>query len=248
MSDFPRHYDRRLKTGVLLFLVLIMAVSSCRNQKTALPTYQSENRVMWERINMPVKLKLEAPNHFTISGTATFLRDTSIVFSLRMLGLEVAAIQLDRDSLLVIDKFHKYYLQAPISEISQKLNLTLSDIQNLLLGRVPDYNFSRTNSDFTAEMIESDGQIGLLTISTSGRAPFTIEYGASVETPYGYFAKTLKANGELGKNPLSLTIEWSPDKAKWNEEVPLRKISIGKGYQEINIDNLKRMFSINENF
>ncbi|MCH5320051.1 MAG: DUF4292 domain-containing protein [Paramuribaculum sp.] len=235
-----------LKTVYILFmLAIVMTAGGCGSKKSALSSNVGQNTQSWEKLTMPVKIRLDEPQRFSISGNATFVNDQSIIFSFRMLGMEVAAMQLDRDSLVVLDKFHKYFFKAPISDLSKEVNLQIGDIQQLLLGQIPQtLSLKSKGKGFSAEIIETDGLLKEIKVSVSGKEPFTATYGSLLPTPFGYITESITTSGELGTRPFRLSVEWTPSKAKWNDDVSVRPVTVGKGYKEISVDNLKKMFSI----
>jgi len=123
--------------------------------------YEADNR--WERLRVPVTLRLMQPAKFSISGMATMVRGESMYISLRMLGFEVAQLYVDNDRLIVIDKYHKKYFSEPIADIFKGYGIGIADIQSLLLGH--PFACGRTlasesdlkNFKFTASLPESWG-------------------------------------------------------------------------------------------
>lgn len=89
----------------------------------------------WQAVSMPVKLSLLAPVNGSLSGRATLIRDKQIYISLRMLGIEVAYLYADSDSIYAVDKFHRYYFADETKSLSLRYGVTLANIQDLLTGR-----------------------------------------------------------------------------------------------------------------
>lgn len=237
---------KRAASNILLVALLLCCLTGCHSQKKAVEGatgYQSTSSFEWERLSMPVKIRLEGSQNLSISGTATFIGDESVYFSLRMLGMEVAAMELTRDSIALADKFHKYYLKASWKDVSKELNLQLSDVECLLLGRVPSRSLAKGGRGYTVDMAEKDGMIERIVILVDGKEPFTVDYGKGETTPYGMIAESLKAQTELKGKDMRLTVEWSPGKAKWNSDVAARSLTIGRGYKEIELENIKQIFS-----
>lgn len=90
----------------------------------------------WKNVKVPVKLELESPKRFSISGRASMVRGEAVLISLRMLGFEVAVIYADRDSVYIAEKYHKILYAESLSKFTAAFGLTIEDVQNLLLGRV----------------------------------------------------------------------------------------------------------------
>lgn len=154
----------------------LLAIASCRSQKQSSKTdYTSvthtgeyvsipANQVLgalaantdnnWTAVTMPVKLSMLSPVSASMSGRATLVRDKCMYISLRVLGLEVAYLYADTDSVFAADKVHKMYLAEGLSALSENYGVNLSNFQDMLLGRVFElggHTISETTTDrFTA--------------------------------------------------------------------------------------------------
>ena len=224
-------------------IILCFSLSGCHSQRNAVKSGLEGSVKAWERLSMPVRISLDSPAQFSLSGQAILQRDSMILLSFRMLGFEVAAVQIDQDSALIVDKYHKYFIKTPTSGLARDLGISPSDIQDLLLGRVPTFKIPKGVEDWTIDVVEDQDIIRSISIHTPSYAPLTIEYGDQFNTRYGTIAGSVRAKGALADKTIELQIRWNPASAKWNDEVALRKISIGKGYKEISAENLKNMFS-----
>ena len=153
------HHITRIHTRAFpvlaLALVSVMLLGSCGSKRqatsgtyaateTAFPIISDSEMLLtlaedanadWTALTIPVKLSLTSPASASMSGRATMLRDKSIYISLRVLGMEVAYLYADTDSIYAVDKFHKYYLCENISALQERYGITLGNIQDLLLGR-----------------------------------------------------------------------------------------------------------------
>lgn len=69
----------------------------------------------------------------SISGRVTMIRDRSIYMSLRMIGMEVATVYVNTDSIFATEKLHKQMLA---SDFDKTLGgkLSVGELQGLLLG------------------------------------------------------------------------------------------------------------------
>ncbi len=90
----------------------------------------------WTDVSMPVKIELQAPKRFSVSGKASMVRGRSLDFSLRFLGMEVASLKADRDSVYVLYKLEKIAFAESIGRIAEAYGFDLEDLQCLLLGRI----------------------------------------------------------------------------------------------------------------
>lgn len=89
----------------------------------------------WNDVTLPVKLQLNSPSRFSISGQAKIINGKAILLSLRMLGFEVASVYADDDSIVAVSKIKGVYFSEPVSRLTARYGFSLSDIQALLLGR-----------------------------------------------------------------------------------------------------------------
>lgn len=231
---------RKIVIVLWMFVSLVIA-GGCSSHRKAVT---SESNYGWTRLSLPIKIKIDEPQRFSIGGTATFERDSSVVFSFRMLGMEVAAMQIRSDSVLVVDKYHKQYISAPTEEIVSELNLDMADIQDLLLGRVPTHN-SRRVKNHSITIKESEGMIENISITPENQKPVTIDFSQAVMTDRGKIAEEMSYTGRIGNHPLSISIVWSPEKSKWDADVNVKELSVGRGYKRIPAENLKRMLQQN---
>ncbi len=89
----------------------------------------------WHSVQMPVRASLRTPMSISASGQLTMVHDSLVHLSLRMLGIELAVVSVDRDSVRVFDKFHRYYMAESTAALTGRTGISLADMQNLLLGR-----------------------------------------------------------------------------------------------------------------
>lgn len=139
---------------IALLGLVLLSLGSCRSSKSATghkesTTEQSTEKDLraylgdiysqygdWTDVSMPVKIELQAPKRFSVSGKASMVRGKSLDFSLRFLGMEVASLKADRDSVYVLYKLEKIAFAESIGRISEAYGFDLEDLQCLLLGRM----------------------------------------------------------------------------------------------------------------
>ena len=87
---------------------------------------------------------MQAGGNVKVGGTKTFssamqmrmVRGKAIYISLRpLLGVEVGKIVITNDSVLVVDKYHKRYLNEPLSLITNGIPISVATLQDIFLGR-----------------------------------------------------------------------------------------------------------------
>lgn len=142
---------------ILSLLILTFALAGCRSQKggtstsgvipgegVAIPantalnsryTMLTESWKPWSDVEVGMKVSLSSPAKLNAAGKAWMKRGEWISISVRMLGFEVATLWVDRDSVVAVDKFHKKYISEPTSRLLGDANVTLEDMQDLLMGR-----------------------------------------------------------------------------------------------------------------
>lgn len=169
----------------------------------------------WQNVYMPVRVSVSAPKSMSMSGRVTMVRDSVINLSMRVLGMEVAAVQITPDSVWVVDKFHKLVFSEGTRALLGGRTMTVGQIQALLLG----------TDNVVAEGLSFDNGKG-----TSVQVNF-IDY---VETPGGNIATTVTVDATLPKNRIACSLRWQTDQAIWND--PARTVRFNtnfRGYQRI---------------
>ncbi len=130
------------------------------------------------------------------SGRATLVRDSLIHISLRFFGMEIAQLRADRDSAWLIDKYHKIYTSVPLAKLTAASDMTLADVQELLLGR-------ESLSDLLPE--------------AAGRV--SLETSDPVSSPAGKVAALVQFAAKVKRRDITGALRWDFDRARWN--VPL---------------------------
>lgn len=232
--------------------------------RTILSTYGD-----WERLRMPVNIRMKSPQNVSISGTAILDRDKSVFISLRFLGFEVANIYATNDSVFVVDKYNKQYAAENISQFLGNTPINISNIQNLLIGRVfmlgeratDADKFGKSEFEITSSnswMLIPDKQpsgteygfafspsevLSATIIKSVNHKPVTITFAAPVKTTNGPVSPSVSVNYNTGKKNLNAELVWSPEKASWNSDVELRQPSITSKYRRITTDQIALMLS-----
>lgn len=89
----------------------------------------------WTYLSLPVDFEIASPKHIKLSGRIYMERGKSIYVSLRFLGMEVATLYITGDKIYATEKLHKYYIAENVTELLGGCDLTVADMQGLLLGR-----------------------------------------------------------------------------------------------------------------
>ncbi|MDE7410931.1 MAG: DUF4292 domain-containing protein [Paramuribaculum sp.] len=266
----------------VIIVLAVLALSGCKSQKDfataigyntmSMPVNKSERYSgvvgryrQWERLRLPVNVRINAPTQMSASGTVTMDYGKSILVSMRVLGMEVAVIYVDNDSILIADKFHKRYFSDKVSDLLAGFDVSVSNLQNLLLGRI--FELGKTEvpaspKSFSIDDIGGDSWIMLsesqrfsygfnfnpwnvlfgAVFSVPGHEPVKIEYGKDIETSNGVFATSVDFSTIIKNKAMSATIGWNFDKVKWNDDVELRVPRIGENYRRITAAEVSKMF------
>lgn len=224
----------------------------------------------WERVKIPVTLRLREPKSISVSGNAVMERDKSIMISLRFFGMEIGNIYLTDDSLTAIDKFNKKYVSEAIRPLLGGFPVTISNVQDILLGRpfvagsqlrarelTKDFEIERSGADGGFSLIPRDmppgveygfafsaaGDLMALLVKAGSHQPVTVGYEDSRATQFGPFAGGTSVEASAGKTAIDATLEWNFGKASWDEKVELRRPSVPSNYERVNAQKLIKAFT-----
>lgn len=205
-----------MKNKILTFLlmaVFMTAVQSCRTTRTAATSGGLEGE--WTTLYAPMTIEIEKPMPMSVSGRVTMARNEYIHVSVRMIGMEMAAIYIDSDSVYFVDKYHKYLFAEPLKDVlgSRYGDLSVGDLQEIVLGKkVPGSTGARVApADF-------------------------------VDTPAGRVASVVGFEAEIPHGEIEGRIEWNPKSAKWNEPGRKANFKVPGNYKPITLSGIKSMF------
>lgn len=278
MNNLSRHIR-----SLALVAILIAAFASCRSQKessvTAVPgggttavtpyeTLISSSSPSWTAVRVPFTLRLTSPKEISLGGIATMSRDRSVLLSFRMLGFEVAALQVTGDSLTVIEKMNKQYLTVPVSKALGGFDACVANVQDLLTGRAfllgADSLSLAMASDFTLARADGgrswtlspkrlprlaaysfslspSGRLEALNIVPDSYPEATVAYPSHAATPCGEMASSAAISAEVKDSPLRAVIDWDWRKARFDSDVDVRPLTVGRGYRPLDVSSLLKM-------
>lgn len=199
----------------VFFAVLgMLLLSSCGSSRKSVSTGAAGNG--WTCVYMPVNLDLEKPLSLSASGRATMVRDSLIHISVRFIGMEVAVIHANTDSVYIVDKYHKKYMAEPLSALLGKYSkkLTLGDLQDMMLGLKP---------------VPDD-------------APAKVTATRLMPAPAGNVASEIEIEAVTPHGTVDASMEWKLGSAKWNEPERTASFSLPRGAQRIYLSSLKSQF------
>lgn len=222
----------------------------------------------WTQLNLPLKVSLKSPDKLSLSGRIYMRRNHDIYVTLRVLGIEVANMYVNTDSIYVADKAHKYYLAEPIDKIFAGASLSIGDIQDALLGRAFINNRGTLTADLLNQVTVADGENNSWAIaphskingtisysfrlsdSDNSMQSFTVDtgskqYSCSYSDPTtidgSRFMQRMSISTKVGKTEIDATLAMDFDKVKW--EVPeSARWRTPKNYRRINPRALSQAF------
>lgn len=209
-----------LKKSVITVLAAVVAmvlVTACRTSTKThtqpAPVGQTVGESDWQNVYANVNVYASKPMSMNFSGRLTMERDRYIHLSMRFIGMEVAVLYMNVDSVYFVDKYHKYFYAEPLPVLlgSKYDYLTLGDLQRIYMGleKLPDTDkFSIKQSDFQ-------------------------------ETPAGTVALSTEIFAETPQATLDGAIEWKKSGIRWNEPDRTVSFKVPANCRRITNDNLK---------
>ena len=221
----------------------------------------------WTDVYMPFNMRCASPMSISMSGRLTMVADESIYMSLRVLGLEVAQVWIDTDSVFVSEKMGKTVVAESLDRLTARTGLKLADIQALMLGQAfypgqgtltdaskAETQFSVTHSDdimlmtprrtpdgFTWYMSVAAGPVlAGVTVEPDGLKPFIAKYADPVETAAGNVASEVSLNGTLSSKTLDALVVWNTSKAEWNQGAKPSKPN-WRGYRRLGAQDMLKV-------
>lgn len=240
--------------------------------KTDVATHiEAASHHSWELLQVPLTIRLRAPQSVSVSATLSMRRGEEVMFSLRFFGIEIGYLDIKDRQILVVDKVHKKYVFEPVDDFLSGFNVTMSNLQDLLVGRLFITGEELTGYTIDRSEIErmDNGQwcfipmnsteamtygftitpaalVNSLIVCAQPHGPVTIGYGDFVaKGEYGTFASRMTVEYATGKIGIDATLEYNYTKAKFNSEVNMRSVAPPEGYSRIPSSQLSLLL---ENF
>lgn len=262
---------------ILLAIIAVISITGCRSQKdtatgkseiSAVNDFVSmvDSYTPWQKIRVPFTLKLLSPQKFSIGGTAVFDRGNMVNMSMRMLGLEVAVLQITPDSLTFVEKMNRQYLTVPVAKALGGLDASIDNIQDLLTGRAfilgADSLSASMKDLFTIRRdkpgqpwlliprrqpeaasysfaIAPTGALSILSVETSAGQQANATYTSTdAADGHGALASSILVTTRFNNKDLQLMVEWDFSRARWDGEVETKNLTIGRGYRPLDINAL----------
>lgn len=224
---------------ILLGTLVILGTASCHSSRNATKT-PSRPVSEWHELQIPVRVSVKSPMSMSLSGRATMVRDSLINISMRVFGFEVAVVNITADSIFVVDKHNKYYFAEPLSSVMGSHQISVGQIQDLILGR-------DTESLLLARLAESPGtsdiQTNTLLFRNPGsQEPVTVYFNDYVSTDFGPLASDVSISAPVRGMDISASLTWSAEDAKWNTAPRITFKAPGSGYRRLTVDRIRSFF------
>ena len=222
----------------------------------------------WQTLQTGGNIKLNAGSSFSSSIQMRMVRDQAIYISLRpVLGIEVGRLLITADSLYAVDKVHKRYIAEKVSILTSGIPLTVSDVQDIFLGRpfiigkgtmnegvkagitvtregnmvllIPGKQYKGYGYTFTFDKNNRITSLDIVPVS-SGTAAFQVKYSDVKGTTAGNIAHGINANATVDNKKMALSLTYKD--IDWNGNVKIDR-SIPGGYSRMSARDLFSLFS-----
>lgn len=219
----------------------------------------------WTTMQAGGSVSIGGARSFSSSMQIRMVRDRAILISLRpILGIEAGRLIITGDTIIVIDKLHKQYIQENVSLITNGIPATVSTVQDLFLGRAFLLGGGDLRSNLSQlSLTEQDGLAELVPIEQPREFSYSFTYGTNDKilsvnvVPSGKTAKIYKADytdvrttlaGNVAGNVsvstelrgTRFTLELDYDEMRWNQPFDI-DATIPAGYKKISGKNLLNM-------
>lgn len=227
--------------SVLRLIAAVMVVGmiavGCRTHRNAV-VVNAPVEASWERIQVPVQLKLSSPQKLSVSGTLNMVRDSSIVISARLLGMEVAVIDVEGETMTILDKYNRQAYRVDYKKVMGGFDLTVGQLQDIITGEPMSGNLPEVPGKKKIFTVEINGVMSKLigAYLENPLRPFCeVRYPSHLPTPYGELADTLQISVTQSQQKIEASCILNLEKAKWNGNVTPRKVTVPADYRYIDV-------------
>ena len=222
----------------------------------------------WQTLQAGGNINLNAGSNFSSSIQVRMIRDQAIYISLRpLLGIEVGKLIITADSLYAVDKVHKRYIAEKVSILTSGIPVTVSDVQDIFLGRPCIIGKGTLNEENKSEMtvtqqgntvviapsehykgygytftFNKNNRITSLDIVPAGSstAAYQAKYSDVRNTAAGNIAHNINANATIEKKQVALSLSFKD--IEWNGKVKM-DMGIPGSYKRMSARDLFSMFA-----
>ena len=276
---------KNIRPVFVFALVITLSLTGCHSSKSSytgnvntrvstadsdeLFTQMADSYMGWADLYVPVYFQLKEPKQFSVSGRATMVYGKEIYISLRMLGMELGVIYVNDSTLYLVDKYNKRYLCEDISSLLSGYNLTIIDLQNILLGRVTNFGHGtittkdagdfafleaddiwiltpkeqRPNTELHYIASKTDPPVLTdVTLRIADKGMINLAYSEPTISPAGIISGILNAMVPYKQSEVNAFMVLDLDQAKWNEGRTVSFKHPSASYKKIDVESLLKMF------
>ncbi len=222
----------------------------------------------WQTMQTGGNIKLNAGSNFSSSVQVRMVRDQAIYISLRpVLGIEVGKLIITADSLYAVDKVHKRYIAEKVSILTSGVPVTVSEVQNMFLGRpfiigkgtinesnkdvvkisregntvvlAPNEGYNGYGYDFTFDKQERITSLDIVKAGNTS-SDYQVKYSDVRKTTAGNIAHDINVNALVEKRKVALSLNYKG--IEWNSKVKI-ELGIPNGYTRMKAADLFSMFA-----
>lgn len=207
-----------MKTKILTLILTLLALlpdSRAFAQENPLPKREAKSVLSkviagysdWGRVELNGKI---SSSILPVSASAKIYMEKGklIMISLRapFVG-EVARVEVNSDSLLIVNKMHKKYFKESMSRVDEIYPGSLTDLQSILLGRLTVMGTgSLRQNQFSALNLYDGGDGGFFAIPADAYQPESLRYGYTIDSAYKM--TTLMVTPVDADDVASVTYQW----------------------------------------
>ncbi len=223
----------------------------------------------WNAMSTNVKLNIESPIKFSLSGKGYMVKDSLIHVSMRVLGMELGVCHVTRDTIYFLDKLHKVAVVEPMSKLTTQYGITVGTLQSILLGRVVTQQDGRaTKGSLTLDWTDKEAElwkviaqykdplkytctfnvnaadnVTSLAVAVPGHKDVGCLYSGWAKSEAGPIPETISTDMTVGQKSLKASLKYTPSSVSVsNVRVPSFK-SPGKDYRRVAVNDLLKSVS-----
>ena len=199
----------------------------------------------WSTFRTSGKIVIGGKQQFSSTMQLSMVKGKSISVSIRpLLGIEMGKIFITSDSIIVLNKFEKYYIAENLKMISNGIPMNINDMQNIFLARMFELGKGALTADApTLQSIEKgegsmmnvtlvpenlgfsytfavkgNKEVKALKVSLDGVSKdYYVNYYDHSSTDYGKIANTFELSSMMDGQKISLKFEYDPMYEEWDK-------------------------------
>lgn len=213
----------------------------------------------WQQVRVPLSVKISSPKSFSISGTAEMVRGTSVLISLKFIGMEVAWLYVSDNNITVAEKMNKRYISESPAKFLGGFKVNTYNLQDILVGRpfvlgtngiaeATGQKFTFTGDGSGAWSLQPESGVETMeygfwfepqtvlnaaVVQFSDKQPVALLYGSPVDTPAGPMASQIGIKAKIGDTDVDATIYWNWQRAKWGDVFEPREPRVPESYRKV---------------